>query len=146
MVVKMSFHLDILSSFGIQAAQSEAEIESVETFERLHAIKLPASVREWYCLDNWPGILKQITRVPHRPVLLAEVDNFLFTGHADWDSSQPLAILEENQGVWHMAIELNGHPNPPVLVRYNEPAESWHHYADSFSDWIFAWLWDNAVI
>jgi hypothetical protein len=56
--------------------------------------------------------------------------------------SAPLPILVENQGVWHMAINLDGGENPPVYIRYNEPGEPWILHANSFSEWIHALCWD----
>lgn len=57
-----------------------------------------------------------------------------------------LLFRHENQGVCAWALRLDGGEDPPVVVSYDDDLRNWERCADSFSDFVFACVWDYTFV
>jgi hypothetical protein len=109
---------------------------------------LPASVREWYELENARRLLLEHSN-HDPPVDLSEFgkpqrDTRSGASH-DLLAEDLLVFRRENQGVCTWAIRLDGSDDPPVVVDVDTQFTSWIESAPSFSEHLYAWMWDYSV-
>lgn len=57
----------------------------------------------------------------------------------------PLRWIWKNQRVCAWAIRLDGSDDPPVVVDFDTQFRSWKESALSFSQPLYAWMWDYSV-
>jgi hypothetical protein len=142
--MKLKYHQKMFDLLGIMPEFSAENYKLIADFEAKHRLQLPAALSEWYALANNEDVLRQILPLGHHIVPLYNA--FQNTpSFQNLKGNRPFYILVENQGVWHMAVQLLSN-NPPVFIRLNEVDESWRLHAHSFSDWLYAWAWDYEIM
>src|SRR5215510_14345455 len=141
----LNYHQKSLEFLGVTPKISQSQVMLVNSFEDLHKVKIPASLREWYSLENsdelFENILQSHTGIRLTDSLDVQKDCGLLINGSD-----PFILVIENQAVWSMAVKFNEGEDPPVYMRYNEPNEAWKLYANLFSDWITALCWDYILL
>ena len=116
-----------------------------------HRIKqaLPASVHEWYELDHAVELLFQHSNAD-RPVDIGKLGEPLRDtwggGPHDLVAQNLLVIRHENQGVCVWAVLLDGSDDPPVVLDLDTQFKSWTKCASSFSQHIYASMWDYSQV
>jgi hypothetical protein len=132
---------------------SEVAVEDLDRLQRKRNIKLPASVREWYSLQQAVAWLDEYSNDDYAVPIdqLGEVERYWEAGHwheIDLAQQGLFPILAENQYVCTWAIQLNGTDDPPVVVSFENtmPFAKWEPYAESFSTFVYTRVWDYQVI
>jgi len=102
-------------------------------------IRLPPSVRDWYCNEEAIDILaKYSNQDPPIPL-----EKFAVT---EWNSLRLLPFKYENQGVCTWSILLDGSDDPPVYVDVDSDGKQWNMQATTFSAYVYACVWDYASV
>jgi len=143
----LRFHGAAIELLPAQPAFSRANADTVAKREAQIGRKLPAAVREWYCLDQCVDVLREHSNCD-QPVPLeqlgAAADDWYGAGPRDFLQGDLLWIMTENQGVCNWAVRLDGSDDPPVVVEVDSaPNEVWLPLASSFSEFIFCQIWDH---
>ncbi|MES2790772.1 MAG: SMI1/KNR4 family protein, partial [Planctomycetota bacterium] len=145
----MSFHLDTLKLLGVAPAVSQSSAAELDDAERRIGRKLPASVREWYSLDGARSLLRQYSN-DDRPVDVREFglarNDTLGGGPHDLLARDLVVFRYENQAVCVWAFVLDGSVDPPVYVDFDTQFKTWKKCADSFSEHLYAWMWDYSLV
>jgi hypothetical protein len=134
-----SFHSATFRLLGIEPQNSLAAISDVERAEQRLGLRLPSSVREWYCNAEAIAILGRYSNKDW-PIPLCD---FVLQ---DWQGHRLLPFKYENQGVCVWAIMLDGSDNPPVVVEVVSNGAHWDLQAPNFAAHIFACVWDCAFV
>ncbi|MEO1668099.1 MAG: hypothetical protein AAFU54_25925 [Chloroflexota bacterium] len=143
---------------------SEQRKDSVRAFGQYIGVDLPESFVKWFSLE---GSEEQIRFNDDRVAMIGgfrllpnplfpddkRFRNARFVTHSPlWPRVVPdtftyegfLVFIFENQGVCFWGIDLNRAEDPPVYVRWNDPDARWIPCSDSFSEFVFARVWDTA--
>ena len=109
---------------------------------------LPASIREWYSLEDAFALLQRYSNSDHAEPLESLGAAFGLSGGGTRDLAREglLLVRCENQGVCCWAVRLDGSDDPPVVVSYDDDLETWQRCADRFSEYIFASVWDWGLV
>ena len=141
----LHYHQKSIELLGATARISRSQVALVSSFEEKYNIKVPASLREWYSLENSVNLLEKILG-PHMGIDLKNAPKIQAECGYLINGSDPFLVMIENQAVLFMAVKFNEGEDPPVYMRYNEPGETWVLHANSFSDWINALSWDYTIL
>ena len=142
--MKLTYHKQTFDLLGVTPSFDEDNKKLIANFEAEHCLQFPAALSEWYALVNNKAVLKQI--LPNEHSIVHFQDAFQNVPFSEYiKGSKPFYILFENQGVWHMAVQLIN-DNPQVFIRLNEVGEHWRLHANSFSDGLYAWAWDYEIM
>ncbi len=125
------------------SVQAQAELARLE---RQLDIRIPVAIHMWFSLTAAPACMRKIA-VSHSPITLDELEAAYTRFNRTYARTAPspcmLPVLFENQGVWHMAVPVDGQVDPPVYMGYQEDTQfEWHVHTEHFSDFIYAWTWD----
>jgi hypothetical protein len=134
-----SFYADTFQLIGIEPRTSLSAVADVDRAELRLGLKLPASVREWYCYDQATDILRRYSNQDW-PIPAAKF------AVIDWHGTLLLPFKHENQGVCTWAIVLDGSENPPVLVDFDSNGAQWDLHATSFPAHLHACVWDYVFV
>jgi len=94
-------------------------------------MRLPSSVREWYCNEDAIGLLTRYSNQDW-PVPLREFSV------KSWKTHHLLTFKKENQGVCYWAIDLDGSHDPPVYVDVDSNGAEWTLHAPTFTAYVYA--------
>ena len=141
----LDYHQKAIELLGVTPRISQSQVALVNSFEEKYKIKVPASLRECYSLENSVNLLEKILG-PHISIDLKSAPRIQADCGYLINGSDPFLVMIENQAVFFMAVKFSEGEDPPVYMRYNEPGESWILHANSFSDWINALSWDYTVL
>ena len=143
--MELKYHQKTFDLLQISPSLCEKSVEQIYDFEIQYKVNVPPSLREWYSIENHMAILQHLIDRTLNHNLINLTNSFTFGQMLDWlpTDLKYIYILEENQCCFHMAVELTGSDNPPVLFRHYEPEASWELHAESFSDWLLAITWDS---
>lgn len=102
---------------------------------------LPPSLREWYSLESACRFIGD-----HIP--LCELGGPLESESRPCDLVKsdllPIVVHSEGFGIW--AVVLDGSDDPPVLVDPDAHLKSWFRYADHFSQFVLARVFDQLLL
>jgi hypothetical protein len=141
----LRYHQQALHMLRLPAHTSPARQAAMARLDERLGQSLPAAIREWYVLDGAYDILREVAQIHVLAILEDDGDDAALRARyaATGPSATMLPLVYENQGVWHLAVPLDAGDDPPVYLGYQEAAGfEWHWYADRFSDWVWAWVWD----
>jgi hypothetical protein len=141
----LKYHQKSIELLGVTPRISQSQVTLFDSFEEKYRVEIPASLREWYSIENSINLSEKILRT-HTSIELKNTPGIQAKCGYLINDSDPFLIAIENQAVWFMAVKPDEGDNPPVYMRYNEPDESWVLHANSFSDWINALSWDYTVL
>jgi hypothetical protein len=144
--MKLQYHQQTFDVLDKVPKISQERLERVTDFEAQHGLLLPAAMREWYSLENCIALLEKMSIIGHIATDLEEARRYESVHQPELGVQELFPVLIENQGVWHIAVDLLDGDNPRVYLRYNDPGELWIIHAHSFSDWIYAHAWDHAIL
>lgn len=140
--------VDLLQAFPLV---SPTAMEALNHLQYQLPMPLPASVREWYSLQQATDWLAEYSNDDH-PIPVEQftvVESSRKGRSVDKQArAQPelMPILQENQYVWTWALRLTGTQDPPVVVALTqtEPGTHWHWepYAVTFSTFVYTRMWD----
>lgn len=143
------YHQATLDLINEQLLVSEEAVGILDRLQRKRNLLLPASVRAWYSLQRAVVLLEKYSNADRAVHLeqLGGVDRYWSAGRwqeIDLVEKGLLPILVENQGVCTWAIQLNGTDDPSVVVSFEDtmPFAKWEPYADTFSTFVYARVWD----
>jgi hypothetical protein len=145
----VKYHSDTLKLIGVEPQKSDDSGEALAQVEARIRRPLPASVREWYELEDACEILRAYSNAdpPLEIADLGKVDKYTDgEGPHDLLSRHLLLFKRENQGVCAWAIHLNGTDDPPVVVDVDTQFRSWVPCADSFSQYVYSCVWDHSQV
>ncbi|MGW9437034.1 SMI1/KNR4 family protein [Streptomyces sp. NPDC055607] len=140
---------------------SEEAVGHLDLFEASHGRALPRTVREWYSLSCATKALEpaEYGDLVFSADRLGRPQTYVWPGDdEEWPEGitcqeerefDPVALdllpfFIENQGVYHLAVHLNGSEDPPVVVcdeMLPDPT-AWRPHAASFSQWVYTRVWD----
>jgi hypothetical protein len=144
----LRYHSKTFQLLGIEPRRSAFAVEALARVKNKIGRTLPASVREWYELENACSLLLEHSN-DDQPVDIAEFGGPQRDTHGgrphDLLANNLLVFRCENQGVCAWAIQLDGSADPPVVVDFDTQFKSWIRCAPSFSQHIYAWMWDYGV-
>ena len=142
------FHARTLDLLPVRPGRSKKAVGLLDRVEARIARPLPASVREWYSYEGACLILETHSN-QDPPVPLKDLGSPQACWTADGRdlASEGLLLFQhENQGVCAWALRLGDGDDPPVVVSYDDELRNWEHCADSFSDFVFASVWDHTFV
>lgn len=143
------FHAKTFDLLPCRPAESAAALKSIDRLERRLGRALPASLREWYGCADACEILA-VHSNDDLPVPLEELGR----PEVDWETGVRrdlvtegfLVFGHENQGVCTWALRLDGSEDPPVVVSFDSGRRDWRRCADSFSEHVYACVWDHSFV
>jgi len=145
----LTYHSRTFELLATEPRVSPAALEMLEQVEKRIGRVLPASVREWYELDGARQLLLRFSN-DDPPLHISDFGKPLKDtsggGPHDLLGRNLLVFRWENQGVCAWAIQLDGSDDPPVVVDFDTPFSSWVQCASSFSQHLYAWMWDHALV
>jgi hypothetical protein len=134
---------------GLEGRISATARNALDDVERRMKRALPESVREWYELENAVQLLLQHSNADH-PVDIGQLGEPLRDplggGPHDLVARNLLVIRHENQAVCMWAVILDGGDDPPVVLDLDRQFKAWIKCASSFSQHIYAWMWDYSQV
>jgi len=139
--MKLQYHRATFALLGRLPRVSPVARRKLRKLERHGWINLPPAVREWYLLKGAASLLAKpfagsvVDITKRRSKDLAEVRE-----------GDLLSVLHENQGVCSWAVLIDGSADPPVFIRRNAGVPKWEKYADHFSTFVYALIWDGTVV
>ncbi|MEV6205804.1 hypothetical protein [Kitasatospora sp. NPDC051914] len=161
----LRFHGRAAALAGMDPEVSAEAAAALDRFEAVHGRAVPASVREWFALAQGADVLRKFgngdavygaDRLGREEFYYWPEDNGDWPDDVEEQEERPidpvgalglLPFLVENQGVWVMAVRLDGSEDPPVVISFDEvtPSAAWRPCADRFSDLVHARIWDAPV-
>jgi hypothetical protein len=129
----MKYHARTLQRINQPVPTGNAD--TVAEAEKKLGVRLPASVKEWYCEVDGQCLLAKHSN-NDRALAPGE-----FT-RVDIDCKCLMIILHENQGVCWWAFELGRSDDPPVYVNLDPPPDKLFVYANSFSEFTYVRIFD----
>jgi len=145
----LSYHSKTLKLLGAEPRVLPAALEMLDLVEERIGRVLPPSVREWYELE---GGVERLLRFSNDdpPVDITNfgrpLEDTRGRGPHDLLARNLLVFRWENQGVCAWAIQLDGSDDAPVVVDVDTQFTSWMQCAPSFSQHLYAWMWDHALV
>jgi hypothetical protein len=144
----LTYHAKTFELLGLRPRVSPAAVDLLDKVEHRIGRPLPPSLREWYELDGAIDLLLQHSN-DDPPVDIADFGKPLRdeNGGAAHDllAHKLLAFRRENQGVCDWAVQLEGSDEPPVVVTFDTQLITWIPCAASFSQHVYACMWDYAA-
>jgi hypothetical protein len=145
----MRFHARTLKLLNVAPVTSATAVSSLDAVEVRIGRKLPASVREWYSLEDACKLLRKYSN-DDWPL---EVGEFGLP-RKDTHGGGPHEVLArdlvifryENQGVCVWAFGLDAIEDPPVYVDFDSQFKTWTKCAPTFSEHLYAWMWDWVLV
>ncbi|UUU37738.1 hypothetical protein [Streptomyces sp. NBC_00162] len=161
----LRFHGRAAQLAGLDLEISKEAEAVLDRFESVHGHVVPASVREWFTLAQGAAVLRKFSnddmvydaeRLGREEIYYWPEDNGDWPDDVDEQEERPfdpvgslglLPFMVENQGVWVMAVRLDGSDDPPVVISFDDvtPSAAWQPHADRFSDLVHARIWDAPV-
>ncbi len=145
----LRFHTKTFALLGIEPSVSPSAVELLDQVEKRIGRPLPASVREWYELRGAYRLLLEHSN-DDPPVDISHFGeparDSRGGGPHDLIARDLLLFRWENQAVCTWAICLDGSDDPPVVVDVDTQFSTWTRCADSFSQHVYSWVWDYALI
>ena len=135
----MTFHATTFRLLGITPETSSQATTDLQSVEKTRRIQMPASVREWYQLQNAIRILADHSN-DDPPIAIRDF------AVQEWRGQVLLPIRHENQGVCTWAILLDGSDDPPVYVDVDTDGKEWCLLAPTFSRYVFSCVWDYRMV
>lgn len=132
----MPYHDHTLALLELAAEPaSDKHVARVSEAEAHLGVRLPPSVREWYLREDALELMSSHSNQdpPIPPEQFAAIS---------WRTRTLLPIRHENQGVCTWALLLDGSDDPPVYVDVDTAGLKWTVHARSFSEYIYAGIWD----
>jgi hypothetical protein len=171
---ELVYHRPTVSILDAPPLVSPEALEAMDRRERALGIRIPASVREWYSLDEAVMLLATYSNDDH-PVRLEEL------GEPDWEwaafqetislqatdsndvypdrwdeweepewqraafAGDPLVVMYENQAVCRWAVPLEEADDPVVLVQH-DGMSGWRMTSHRFSSFVYSYVWNYRLI
>ncbi len=133
------YHSAVFRLLAIEPQVSPAAVVDLEHTERRLGIRLPSSVREWYCNEKAIDLMAKYSNSDW-PIPLQEFEV------RQWKSHRLLPFKYENQGVCVWVLVLDGSDDPPVYVDVDANGAQWNIQAPTFSAYIYACVWDYVCV
>lgn len=144
----LRYHSKTFQLLGIEPRRTPSAVEAVRRAEDRIGRALPASVSEWYELEDACRLLLEYSN-DDPPVDISDLgkpeSDTCGGGLHDLLASDLLVFRWENQGVCAWAIHLNGSDDPPVVVDVDTQFKSWIECAPAFSQHLYALVWDYSA-
>jgi hypothetical protein len=145
----MRFHSRTLKLLNVAPVISATAASSLDAVEARIARKLPASVREWYSLEDACKLLRRLSNDdwPLEPGEFGLPRKDTHGGGPHDLLARDLVVFRyENQAVCVWAFGLDGTEDPPVYVDFDSQFKIWTRCTPTFSEHLYAWMWDYALV
>jgi len=140
--MELKYHQKTFELLNLQPRFSQEAGLRLESLKTEKGFAVPASISEWYSLENAIEILSQHSNDDH----FIKVEDFGKLSYANEDllAEGLLLFMIENQAVCEWAIKLNNSDDPPVFAR-DVDAKKWGLCAETFSTfvWTLAFDWSH---
>jgi hypothetical protein len=157
----MNYHRKTLELIGcpnlpLDMARGTAALRDAATI----GVGLPTAVVEWYCVpeqsDLWHWYSGEHAPAAWRKAGVRAVpasdDDYreewinppVYRDLREWVKGPILPLMSENQGCWMWGVVLDGAPDPPAVISFD--GEVWDICADSFSTYVYALIFDDALL
>ncbi|WP_354637329.1 hypothetical protein [Kitasatospora camelliae] len=161
----LRFHGRSADLAGMDLTVSAEARAALDRFEAVHGRAAPAAVREWFSLAQGAPVLREFgnddavfdaDRLGREELYYWPEDDEEWPDGVEEQEERTidpvgslglLPFMVENQGVWVLAVRLDGSEDPPVVISFDDvtPSATWHPHADRFSDLVHARIWDAPV-
>lgn len=155
---RVSYHQNVFDLLDVEPRISPEAARMVADWERRMRLTLPASVRDWYTLQDVVPLTLGEEMTAEYGYLWHDYSNedhptALDRVLADWDAASRLGtsqdpgyvtVLEENQGCNQWIIRLGDEDDPPVWVDLEtDNGRQWTIIAERFSTFLMEWFWES---
>jgi hypothetical protein len=135
--MQLKYHQKTFDSLNQQPQLSQESLLKLESVPREQGVTIPASIKEWYSLENAIEILGQNSNDDYF-VSVNDFGNYLEEG----PFVERLLVFEvENQAVCKWAIKLDNSDDPPVFARIVD-SDTWELCAENFSTYVWTLVFD----
>ena len=137
--MKLKYHQKTFELINQQPRFSQESFLKLESLTREKGIAIPASIVEWYSLDNAIEILRQNSNDDH----FVNIEDFGKPSRKNEDllTEGLLLFMIENQGICKWAVKLDNSDDPQVLAK-DDDSKTWEHCAEKFSMFIWTLAFD----
>jgi hypothetical protein len=147
--MKLRFHSRAIDLLVSKPKIDVARLHLLEQREQFLSASFPASIKEWYGLENAESILESFcwrhATVCPLDRLGAVVSDSLFPDSFDFLRHGMLWISHEAECGFSRAVKLRS-DDPEVLIRSSTDPLHWCHNAESFSTFVYCQIWSNQII
>ncbi len=135
MASQLTYHRSVLDLLGISPVLSVDRVATLDERERVCQTKFPASVREWFAVQNAEAVFRDHSNDD----LLETLDKL---GNPDDTRQGYLRVATENQAVVAWYVHLSEGEDPPVYHNNDDwggdlSATSWQSTSVTFTSFIF---------
>lgn len=146
----LKYHQPVFDLIGQKPSFSVTNLQLLRKLEQETGVKLPASVREWYSLENGVELLANYSNTDHATMVedLGRREKYWRDREYHYYNflleQNLLIVLIETQSVWTWAVKIDGSDDPPVFTCAGspEPESEWVLCAESFSTFVYTRIWD----
>ena len=145
----LRFHSQTLKLLNVDPVISDSALTKLDAVEARIGRELPASIREWYALNGASELLHQYSNNdwPLEVNDFGQPQKVTLNGAPHDLLARDLVVFRyENQGVCVWAFGIDGSDDPPVYVDVDSQFKSWIKCAPTFSEHLYAWMWDYAKV
>jgi hypothetical protein len=147
----LSYHQSTFDLLNRRLLVSPKLVRQLERREQKSGKRLPASLRQWYCLGEAIDILGQYSNDDHPVGLSGIISGFLRAAREQTPESQRYVLaVKENQFCGYWFVRPNGSEDPPVFIgdyrrEYGERTRDVEARpcAATFSEFVFQWVWER---
>lgn len=136
--MELKYHQKTFDLLNQQPQFSQKSLSELESVSRGKGIIIPASILEWYSLENAIEILSQNSNDDH----FIKIEDFgKDTENEGLLAEGLLLFMIENQAVCQWAIKLDNSDDPPVLAK-DVDSKTWEFCAEKFSTFVWTLIFD----
>ena len=147
----LSYHQNTFDLLNRRLAVSPKLLRQLERREQSSGQRFPASLRQWYMLDEALATLRQYSNEDNPVGLTDIIADFSRASRPRIPESQRYVLLmKENQGCCYWFAQPNGTDDPPVVIgdylrQHGERTRdvAVNPCAASFSEFVFQWVWER---
>jgi len=140
--MELKYHQKTFELLNLQPRFSQGAYLKLENLKTEKDIIIPASILEWYSLENAIELLSQHSNDDY----FVKVEDFGKPSYTNEDLAAEgfLLFMIENQAVCEWAVKLNNSDDPPVFAR-DVDVKKWELCAEKFSTfvWTLAFDWSR---
>jgi hypothetical protein len=155
------YHQNVWDLLGLEPWVSEAALRLIEKSERRCGHRLPSSVREWYATegvvplkqlesalsDDFGGLWHKYSNGDHPCPLPAVLEAFERVSNTGFQGDRFVDVVVADQECGYCFFEVDGSDDPPAWSEdYRREAADRRRVGDTFSDFLFGWFHDNAIV
>ncbi|MCB9851771.1 MAG: SMI1/KNR4 family protein [Phycisphaerales bacterium] len=135
----LRFHEKTFRLIGTNPNIDPSSLDALAAVEQRIGLALPASLREWYSLEDACDRLYRYSNTDPSVSLSNMRDDGLIGGRY-------LKFRYESQGMCFWAVDLDGTDDPPVVIADDETFQPNRRCNTTFSEFVNACVWDWGLV